>query len=491
MRWERWCCLVIVIVVAQLAACALRPLDVDGEDSREARVIRPTLLSGAVESPGELSRTDDELERMGYWQKRPDLGMLLWTPENWTHKMVELQPGLKGPRFSVNGGRDGAEAFVTICSVPVDSGLGINGDAGDEVIYEGATTIHGVPVRFREIFDTTSVAEMSVYTTVVSYTLKDRVVLAIAVLSEEHYQKNLPMVTTFLHALRPLEPVVQPPKPEAPPQWPSLAQAPSSRSSVSARDAALIVGVEDYLLAPDVEGAVQNAADWVTYLTEGRGMPLANLRLLRNQEATREEILDAMAQVSRRVSPGGTLWIVFIGHGAPALDGQDGVLVGVDAQQTPRSLKARSVPQKELFAVAAQGRQGRTIAVLDTCFSGKTADGDSLAPGMQPFVPVRAADSQFGVIVLTAARGDQAAGPLPGEPRPAFSYLVLGGLRGWADLNNDGSVQADEVLRYTQNTLSVMARDRMQTPELVGDGRVVLSDGAQEAGPNVRDLLLR
>lgn len=41
------------------------------------------------------------------------------------------------------------------------------------------------------------------------------------------------------------------------------------------------------------------------------------------------------------VEPGGTLWFVFVGHGAPSKDAKDGVLIGVDAQQRADSLYAR------------------------------------------------------------------------------------------------------------------------------------------------------
>ena len=58
------------------------------------------------------------------------------------------------------------------------------------------------------------------------------------------------------------------------------------------------------------------------------------------------------------------------------------------------------------------------------------------------------------VTVLTAATADQVAGPLPGAARPAFSYLVLGGLRGWADSDHNGRVTAGETV-VTPETLQV------------------------------------
>jgi hypothetical protein len=82
------------------------------------------------------------------------------------------------------------------------------------------------------------------------------------------------------------------------------------------------------------------------------------------------------------------VWLVFIGHGAPAKSDKDGVPVGADAQQTTRSLQTRSIAQKELLSLLGKGDQGRTRLVVDACFSGRTSGGDALATGAQPVVPV-------------------------------------------------------------------------------------------------------
>ncbi len=270
--------------------------------------------------------------------------------------------------------------------------------------------------------------------------------------------------------------------------WPDLS-SPADSGGGGQRDAALIVGIEDYVFAPDVEGALENAGDWYVHLTRARGVPVGNVFLLRDQEGTRENILDKAAAAARRVGKGGTLWVVYIGHGAPGRDGKDGILVGSDAQQSASSLYARSVPQQELFDALKDGKQARTVAIIDACFSGKSNNGRALVEGLQPLLPVRA---QVGeVTVLTAAEGDQFAGPLPGARRPAFSYLALGALRGWADRNKDGDVTPAEVVSYSQDALRVLLRDRSQTPSLSGPGQnAPLSSKTTEVGPDLRALVL-
>ncbi len=100
-------------------------------------------------------------------------------------------------------------------------------------------------------------------------------------------------------------------------------------------DAALVIGIQDYAYAPDIPGAAQNAEDWYQYLVKTRQVPIGSVKLLRDGEASLELMEEAAAEVATKVKPGGTLWVVFIGHGAPAQE--DGVLIGADAQQNPKA----------------------------------------------------------------------------------------------------------------------------------------------------------
>ncbi len=269
--------------------------------------------------------------------------------------------------------------------------------------------------------------------------------------------------------------------------WPDLS-APPPVEPDGAGDAALLVGIDGYVFLPPVPGADDAVRDWRRFLV-ARGVPLANVQVLVDADAAREQILAEAAVVRERVAPGGTLWVVFVGHGAPAPDGRDGLLVGVDAQRTAVSLEARSVRRDELLSAVAGGPQAGTVVVLDACFSGRTGAGaaDTLVPGLQPLVPTYALPSKVAT-VLSAGAADQFAGPLPGLGRPAFSYLALGALRGWGDADGDGAVTAREAVTYAEGALSVLVNDRRQTPQVDGaQPERVLARG-RERGPDLLAL---
>ena len=76
--------------------------------------------------------------------------------------------------------------------------------------------------------------------------------------------------------------------------------------------------------------------------------------------------------------------------------------------------------------------------------------------------------------VLTAARGDQTAKPLKEAKHGMFSYFLMKGMEGEADINNDNKITAGELYSYIQSNVTQQSNGS-QTPELQGDaGRVLV-----------------
>jgi uncharacterized caspase-like protein len=204
-----------------------------------------------------------------------------------------------------------------------------------------------------------------------------------------------------------------------------------------------------------------------------------------------EEMRLSAREAARRVKRGGTLWFVFVGHGAPAKNGKDGLLVGFDAQQKARSIESRSLPRSELLATLADSKAKNIQVLIDACFSGRSGDGEQLVAGLQPLVVTTTEASRDPrLMLMTAAGSNEYAGPLPGASRPAFSYLALGGLRGWADGDTDGKVTAGELHGYVTQSMRALIRDRRQRPTLVGKADRPLGHSAREKGPDLARKVL-
>ncbi len=251
-------------------------------------------------------------------------------------------------------------------------------------------------------------------------------------------------------------------------QWPEL-NKPLPKQYAGEKDAALIISVSDYAFLPDVPGANENAAAWFQHLTVTRGIPATQVQWLQDNEATVFGIRKAVKQLALDVKPGGVVWLLYIGHGAPSQDGSDGVLVGVSAQNIVEELYANSVPQKEVLKALDAGKQSRSVVLIDACFSGDASGtGKQLATSTMPTLPERVAppESKRPVLLLTAGTSRQFAGALPGANVPAFSYLALGAMRGWADEDANGQVTAGEAVRYINAVMRTTVKGRTQTPQL-------------------------
>lgn len=278
--------------------------------------------------------------------------------------------------------------------------------------------------------------------------------------------------------------------------WPSLATEVGG-AKVKSDDVAVVVGISDYLVLPDIDGAADNARDWAQYLTRVAGLRGDHITLLTDAEATKERIERALQQASQQASASskhkGRLWFIFIGHGAPSPKGDDGLLLGADAQADADSLAARGLAQKVVEGIVDAGAHADAVIVYDACFSGSTADGEKpLVRGLQATLPVRKAPPPAAKAKVILASSESFAGPLPGEKRPAYSYLLLGALRGWADDNRDGRVDVDKAHGFASGVMRQTLKATNRLPQRRGtQGAVVLAARAAEEKPDVMALVMQ
>ncbi len=192
-----------------------------------------------------------------------------------------------------------------------------------------------------------------------------------------------------------------------------------------------------------------------------------------------------MAAQVKKAGSGGTFWFVFVGHGYPSKTGDDGMLVGANAPGDVDSLDEHSVAQQEVFGALRQGKQANSVVLFDACFSGASSStGKPLVPGVQATLPTRKKDEPIAKLTVLSA-SDSFAGPLKNGGRPAFSYLMLGALRGWGDGNADKVVNVDEAFRFASDTLSQMHPGTNRKPPLSGPSQLKLAQRAREGAPDL------
>ncbi len=270
---------------------------------------------------------------------------------------------------------------------------------------------------------------------------------------------------------------------------PVLDGAPLKTGASSPNDAAVVIGIEDYLRVADVPGAGADAKLVRDFLVYTRGLQPGKIRLL-TAGASREVILGALQDMAHQVGSGGTLWFYFAGHGGASPSG-DRLLLGDDVPTAPEALIARSVTVAEIRKIGL-GSGGQLMMVIDACYNGSTRQGGSVLEGGTRFVVPSAAITQVkGVAEWNAAGPQELARPLPGTGHGAFTYFWVGAGRGWADGQldgkKDGNITAEEAQEYIAQSLSASGITQ-QNPQLIVDSAKgwTLVKGAKETGPDLR-----
>lgn len=251
-------------------------------------------------------------------------------------------------------------------------------------------------------------------------------------------------------------------------------------------DAAVVVGLEDYLLLPDVPHARRDAQAMADFLISTRGVPMDQVQLLTS--GSKEQIVAAVERAARSAEPGGTVWVYFAGHGVAAPSDGRRLLLGDDARQAAEVFEARGVAVEDLEDLATSGG-ARAVILVDACFNGASRSGEAVVEGTRFAVPDWATQPS-DQLHWAAAGPDQVARPLDVVQHGAFTWLAIGALRGWADGEidgqRDGQVTAAEAQVYVSRAMRTLGLHDQQ-PVLTtrnADGWV-LSQGATEPPPEL------
>lgn len=257
---------------------------------------------------------------------------------------------------------------------------------------------------------------------------------------------------------------------------------------------ALIVGINDYKLAPPLGYAINDAEGVAMTLIGQFGFSEDNVKLLINKEATRQRIIESfLSFTDEGTNVDDRLFFFFAGHGHTLASrrGDVGYLIPYDGSAKNLSTLIRwddLTRNSELIAAK------HVLFIMDACYGG-LAITRSLPSGSMRFLKEMLL--RYTRQVLTAGKADEvvsdSGGPLPGHS--IFTGHLLEALNGKA-ANEDGIITANGVMAYVYERV---AKDQYsnQTPHfgfLDGDGDFVFKvpslDIFQEEAKKDEDILI-
>jgi hypothetical protein len=242
---------------------------------------------------------------------------------------------------------------------------------------------------------------------------------------------------------------------------------------------ALIIGIGHYNgPAADLKGVPADVA-MAKEIARAMDIPDKNITVMRDQEATKKNILEVIKSFSNKAADGGRVFIYFSGHGTryfnPSINNCVEGLLTYDYEVISNTELAQATKNLNKSV-------DKSILLVDACHSGGVVNTSKTRSAINPlFVPKFAAKDRSGaevctpvnyktrswfdetkalgaieenVVFISSARPDEVAwdqGDLGGVATQALKKCLLGSAR---DLNGSGAVSLEEVRQCAQTIMN-------------------------------------
>ena len=185
---------------------------------------------------------------------------------------------------------------------------------------------------------------------------------------------------------------------------------------------------------------------------EGRAFEAVHARVLVDGDATIPNIREALVWLAKGCGPADVAVVLFSGHGARSSRGE---LFYVPYEADDENARATFLRWDEIDKGLRLIRASSVLFLSDCCHAGafgeRAASQDDLA---YPLL------TNARVMVFAASRGRESSLEKAELSHGAFTYAVLRGLMGEADLIKDGRVTISELQAYVANQVKVLTGDR-------------------------------
>ena len=235
---------------------------------------------------------------------------------------------------------------------------------------------------------------------------------------------------------------------------------------------ALVVGVGDYQdpSIPDLKYADDDAEALYDFLRgqKGKAFSDVHVRILTNQEATREDVTRALAYFITRSAPQDLVVVFLAGHGITEA-GQYYFAV----HDTRRdNLFGTAIRMQDFTDAFSRIGAERVLLLNDTCHSsGIVLASRGFGEIAEEFY--RKLSSSKGKVTISASRFDEVSLEDPDLGHGVFTYFLLRGLEGECDGNSDGIVSVLELYNYLSRKVPDYTKGAQHPSMILPEGGLV------------------
>ncbi|MBZ5607036.1 MAG: tetratricopeptide repeat protein [Acidobacteriia bacterium] len=259
------------------------------------------------------------------------------------------------------------------------------------------------------------------------------------------------------------------------------AAAATAATAPGGKTYALLVGISKYAkpeLALQFANADASVFGQLLESPRGGGLPPDNVLLLTDEKATTAAVRNGFQDfLKRRATKNDTVVILIAGHGTVEVPGSKNAFI-LTYDSDPQDLTSTALPMAELQALFEEqlAKVGRVLLFVDVCKAGTIGTIHNTTVGSNV---AQLGDVEGDLFGLLASRPKEVSleGPQFGGGHGVFSYYVIKGMGGAADQNQDGAVDANELIKYVTGQVQTATNDK-QHPREFGtyDNTMRLSD---------------
>ncbi|MEL6637394.1 MAG: caspase family protein [Bacteroidota bacterium] len=222
---------------------------------------------------------------------------------------------------------------------------------------------------------------------------------------------------------------------------------------------AVVIGVARYDHMPVLKYTDDDAYQIYAFLKspEGGALPDEQIRVLVDDDATRENIIKSMRQLFLQADDNDVVMVYFSGHGLPGsflpfdFDGFNNKLYHDDIKQVFEETNAK-----------------HKLCLADACHSGTMlAMRAPLNRTLQNYYEAFE-NSSGGTALLLSSKGDEYSLEDMGLRQGIFSHFLIRGLKGEADLNRDKIISVQELYDFVSQKVRAYTANA-QSPTLSGN----------------------
>ena len=222
---------------------------------------------------------------------------------------------------------------------------------------------------------------------------------------------------------------------------------------------AVIVGVSSYAHMPSLKYTDDDAYQIYAFLKspEGGALPNEQIRLLIDENATRQNILAGMNDVLLKADENDVVLMYYSGHGLP------GMFLPIDFDGY-----SNNISHAEVMDVFKNSKAKHKLCIADACHSG------SLLASRSPFTQQledfygEYDKTGGGTALIMSSKSEEVSLETSGLRQGIFSHYLIRGLNGEADVNGNNIVTVSELFAFISVGVKKYTRNAQQ-PSIAGN----------------------